>query len=141
MVSNGSRFTSDMWEKTCKCIQDIFTATGPYELLTWKPDQNTVGPHTPDTTPLRSPSRVPPTLDLLFYFIFSVLSYCVCVCVFLGVVYVLCVLERLPFAWNFRVGFLGQMEQFISSGKKTGQNSVQMVKNRFFGTNGKRPLC
>ena len=25
--------------------------------------------------------------------------------------------ERLPFAWNFRVRFLGQMEQFISSGK------------------------
>ena len=31
--------------------------------------------------------------------------------------------ERLPFAWNFRVGFLGQMEQFISSGKNRSKTT------------------
>ena len=38
--------------------------------------------------------------------------------------------ERLPFAWNFRVGFLGQMEQFISSGKNGSKyDAVPFVKN------------
>ena len=38
--------------------------------------------------------------------------------------------ERLPFAWNFRVGFLGQMEQFISSGKIGSKYyAVPFVKN------------
>ena len=39
-------------------------------------------------------------------------------------------LERLPFAWNFQVGFLGQMEQFISSGKNGSKyDAVPFVKN------------
>ena len=39
-------------------------------------------------------------------------------------------LERLPFAWNLRVGFLGQMEQFICSGKNGSKyNAVLFVKN------------
>ena len=38
--------------------------------------------------------------------------------------------EHLPFAWNFRVGFLGQMEQFISSGKNGSKyDAVPFVKN------------
>ena len=32
------------------------------------------------------------------------------------------VIERLPFAWNFRVGFLGQMEP-------SGKDAVPFVKN------------
>ena len=36
----------------------------------------------------------------------------------------------LQFAWNFRVGFLGQMEQFISSGKNASKyDAIQFVKN------------
>ena len=35
-----------------------------------------------------------------------------------------------PFAWNFQVGFLGQMEQFISSGKNGSKyDAVPFVKN------------
>ena len=38
--------------------------------------------------------------------------------------------ERLPFAWNLRVGFLGQMERFISSGKNRSKyDAVPFVKN------------
>ena len=38
--------------------------------------------------------------------------------------------ERLLFAWNFRVGLLGQMEQFISSGKNGSKyDAVPFVKN------------
>ena len=37
--------------------------------------------------------------------------------------------ERLPFAWNFRVGFLGHMEQYISCGKNGSKyNAVPFVK-------------
>ena len=36
----------------------------------------------------------------------------------------------LTFAWNFRVGFLGQMEQFISSVKNGSKyDAVPFVKN------------
>ena len=35
--------------------------------------------------------------------------------------------EHLPFAWNFWVGFLGQMEQFIKNRSK--YNAVPFVKN------------
>ena len=39
-------------------------------------------------------------------------------------------LERLPFAWNVWVGFLGQMEQFVSSDKKGSKyNAVPFVIN------------
>ena len=38
--------------------------------------------------------------------------------------------ERLPFAWNFRVGFWGQMEWFISSVKNGSKyDAVPFVKN------------
>ena len=38
--------------------------------------------------------------------------------------------ERLPFAWNFRVGFWGQMEQFNFSGKNGSKyDAVPFVKN------------
>ena len=38
--------------------------------------------------------------------------------------------ECLPFAWNFRVGYFGQREQFISSGKNGSKyDAVPFVKN------------
>ena len=38
--------------------------------------------------------------------------------------------ERLPFAWNFWVGFLGKMEQFIYSSKNRSRyDAVPFVKN------------
>lgn len=39
VISNGLKFTDDTWDKTCKCMVDIFNSTLPKELLTWKPSQ------------------------------------------------------------------------------------------------------
>lgn len=36
--SNGHKFNSDTWDKTCQCMLDIFNCTLPSALLTWKPD-------------------------------------------------------------------------------------------------------
>ena len=58
VVSNGEKFTNEMWEKTCKCIEDIFSSTLPEELLTWRTDVHTLSRTTPEGTPLHSPSRV-----------------------------------------------------------------------------------
>ncbi|KAK3752750.1 hypothetical protein QZH41_018716 [Actinostola sp. cb2023] len=57
VVSNGEKFTNEMWEKTCKCIEDIFSSTLPEELLTWRTDVHTLSLTTPEGTPLHSPSR------------------------------------------------------------------------------------
>lgn len=37
VISNGLKFSVDTWDKTCKCMFDIFNSTLPRELLTWKP--------------------------------------------------------------------------------------------------------
>ena len=40
--------------------------------------------------------------------------------------------ERLPFAWNFRVGFLGHMEQYnLFLVVKTGQNTMLFHLSKF----------
>ena len=39
MVSTGKQFFPDMWDRVCECISDIFTASLPTELLTWKPPE------------------------------------------------------------------------------------------------------
>lgn len=41
VISNGLKFTEDTWDKTCKCMFDIFNSTLPRELLTWKPNETT----------------------------------------------------------------------------------------------------
>uniref|UniRef100_A0A182Q5J5 SEC7 domain-containing protein n=1 Tax=Anopheles farauti TaxID=69004 RepID=A0A182Q5J5_9DIPT len=38
VISNGLKFGEDTWDKTCRCMLDIFNSTLPKELLTWKPD-------------------------------------------------------------------------------------------------------
>lgn len=43
VISNGSKFEEDTWDKTCQCMLDIFNSTIPTTLLTWKPDLNTKG--------------------------------------------------------------------------------------------------
>ena len=40
VISNGHKFTPEIWTKTCRCIQNIFDSSIPLELLTWKPDQH-----------------------------------------------------------------------------------------------------
>ena len=59
MVSNGSQFSSDMWQRACRCIRDIFTSTVPSELLTWRPEMHTMGLPTPESTPTHSPTLTP----------------------------------------------------------------------------------
>lgn len=66
VVSNGSQFSPEMWQRACRCIKDIFTSTVPSELLTWKPDVQSSGTPTPQSTPthtpdspVRSPERQP----------------------------------------------------------------------------------
>lgn len=36
--SNGPKFTEQTWEKTCRCMLDIFESTIPSALLSWKPE-------------------------------------------------------------------------------------------------------
>ncbi|TMW45397.1 hypothetical protein DOY81_009519 [Sarcophaga bullata] len=38
VISNGFKFNEATWDKTCQCILDIFNATLPGELLTWRPN-------------------------------------------------------------------------------------------------------
>ncbi|XP_026283039.1 brefeldin A-inhibited guanine nucleotide-exchange protein 1 isoform X2 [Frankliniella occidentalis] len=42
VISNGLKFNEETWDKTCQCMVDIFTATIPNALLTWKPPE-TIG--------------------------------------------------------------------------------------------------
>ncbi|XP_017859682.1 PREDICTED: brefeldin A-inhibited guanine nucleotide-exchange protein 1 [Drosophila arizonae] len=37
VISNGFKFNEVTWDKTCQCILDIFNATLPKELLSWRP--------------------------------------------------------------------------------------------------------
>ena len=37
VISNGFKFSVLTWDNTCQCILDIFNATLPTELLSWKP--------------------------------------------------------------------------------------------------------
>ncbi|XP_065062368.1 brefeldin A-inhibited guanine nucleotide-exchange protein 2-like isoform X1 [Rhopilema esculentum] len=38
VVSNGQRFNMDIWTMTCECIRNIFEASLPNKLLTWRPE-------------------------------------------------------------------------------------------------------
>lgn len=55
VVSNGSQFSPEMWQRACRCIRDIFTSTVPSELLTWRPEVQTAGTPTPQSTPTHTP--------------------------------------------------------------------------------------
>ncbi|XP_032451671.1 brefeldin A-inhibited guanine nucleotide-exchange protein 1 isoform X2 [Nasonia vitripennis] len=37
VISNGIKFDKDTWNKTTRCVLNIFTSTLPTDLLTWKP--------------------------------------------------------------------------------------------------------
>ena len=63
VVSNGSQFSSEMWQRACRCIQDIFTSTVPSELLTWRPETQTTGTPTPESTPTHTPGSPVRTPD------------------------------------------------------------------------------
>ncbi|XP_061181615.1 brefeldin A-inhibited guanine nucleotide-exchange protein 1-like isoform X3 [Saccostrea echinata] len=38
VISNGSKFSPEVWHQTCSCMLDIFRSTIPTSLLTWRPD-------------------------------------------------------------------------------------------------------
>ncbi|XP_074144654.1 brefeldin A-inhibited guanine nucleotide-exchange protein 2 isoform X2 [Sminthopsis crassicaudata] len=37
VISNGEKFSPEVWDETCNCMLDIFKTTIPHILLTWKP--------------------------------------------------------------------------------------------------------
>lgn len=37
VISNGSKFSNETWDKTCNCVVNIFNSTVPAALLTWRP--------------------------------------------------------------------------------------------------------
>ena len=42
-VSVGRQFFPETWDKVCYCARDIFLASIPHQLLTWKSDENALG--------------------------------------------------------------------------------------------------
>ncbi|XP_017153737.1 brefeldin A-inhibited guanine nucleotide-exchange protein 1 [Drosophila miranda] len=44
VISNGFKFNEVTWDKTCQCILDIFNATLPQELLSWRPKAHSSHP-------------------------------------------------------------------------------------------------
>ncbi|KAH9363365.1 hypothetical protein HPB48_006471 [Haemaphysalis longicornis] len=40
VISNGTKFNTETWDKTCQCMLDIFRTTLPATLLTWKPNKD-----------------------------------------------------------------------------------------------------
>lgn len=38
VISNGMKFSPEVWSKTCTCMLDIFRCTIPHSLLSWKPE-------------------------------------------------------------------------------------------------------
>lgn len=40
VISNGTKFSTETWDKTCQCMLDIFRTTLPATLLTWKPNKD-----------------------------------------------------------------------------------------------------
>ncbi|CAF0723278.1 unnamed protein product [Brachionus calyciflorus] len=42
VITNGVKFSEDVWRKTCACLCDIFNSTIPIELLSWRPDQESL---------------------------------------------------------------------------------------------------
>lgn len=63
VVSNGQKFTPDIWSTISECVRSIFDSSIPHELLSWKPDLNSpcndtaanVAPAAPNTFPNTSP--------------------------------------------------------------------------------------
>ena len=39
-LTSGKQFFPDTWDKVCYCARDIFLASIPSQLLTWKPDES-----------------------------------------------------------------------------------------------------
>ncbi|XP_064626500.1 brefeldin A-inhibited guanine nucleotide-exchange protein 1-like [Lineus longissimus] len=40
VISNGMKFSPEVWDKTCVCMLDIFKTTIPSSLLTWTPENH-----------------------------------------------------------------------------------------------------
>ena len=43
VISNGTKFSSSVWDNTCSCMLDIFQSTIPHALLSWRPETPTDG--------------------------------------------------------------------------------------------------
>ena len=53
VISNGAKFSSQVWDNTCTCMLDIFKSTIPHTLLSWRPEGTveTEPPSPMDTSP------------------------------------------------------------------------------------------
>ncbi len=40
VLASGRQFLPDVWDEVCACARDIFMASIPSQLTTWKPDEN-----------------------------------------------------------------------------------------------------
>ncbi|CAG0906597.1 unnamed protein product [Cyprideis torosa] len=70
VVSNGAKFSPEIWSATCECMYQIFTSTLPHELLTWSPPLGRTPPsptppsHSP-TLPAAQPGKPPYAINSL----------------------------------------------------------------------------
>ncbi|KAK7489018.1 hypothetical protein BaRGS_00019679, partial [Batillaria attramentaria] len=51
VISNGNKFSTEVWDNTCACMLDIFKSTIPHALLTWRPEGVELEPPSPTTNP------------------------------------------------------------------------------------------
>lgn len=47
VISNGNKFSTQVWDNTCTCMLDIFQSTIPHALLTWRPEGMDAEPPSP----------------------------------------------------------------------------------------------
>ncbi|XP_036361493.1 brefeldin A-inhibited guanine nucleotide-exchange protein 1 isoform X3 [Octopus sinensis] len=59
VISNGKKFSPEVWSKTCTCMLEIFRCTIPHSLLSWKPDGN----ENPELQPLGGDHDVSDSVD------------------------------------------------------------------------------
>ena len=55
VVSNGKKFTPEVWGKTTQCIRLIFESSVPHNLMKWKPE-NYTPPPAPAPAPIEHPT-------------------------------------------------------------------------------------
>lgn len=60
VVSNGQKFSPEVWTKTTNCIRLIFESSVPHDLVSWKPD-NYVAPEITSPNQIHSPTKRRPS--------------------------------------------------------------------------------
>ena len=63
VVSNGKKFTPEVWSKTTQCIRLIFESSVPNNLMQWKPENYTPPPSVSEQSVAPPSSQVNPSYD------------------------------------------------------------------------------